>query len=92
MKETQIFINKPIYLGLQKLEISKIVIYELWHAYVTPKYGEKAKLHYMDLDSFLFYIKAEAIYRDIAMEIETRFDNSHCELERPLPTGKKSLD
>ena len=46
----------------------------------------------MDLDSFLFYIKAEAIYIDIAKEIETRFDNSHCELERPLPTEKKSLD
>ena len=74
------------------MEISKIVIYELWDAYVTPKYGEKVKLHYMDLDSFLFYIKAEAIYIDIAKEIETRFDNSHCELERPLPTGKKSLD
>ena len=75
MKETQIFINKPIYLGLQKLEISKIVIYELWHAYVTPKYGEKAKLHYMDLDSFLFYIKAETIYRRLKQDSIIRIMN-----------------
>ena len=42
--------NKPVYLGLSILELSKILMYEFWYDYVKPKYGEKAKLHYMDTD------------------------------------------
>ena len=38
--------NKPVYLGLSTLEISKIVIYEFWYDNVKSKYGEKAKLSY----------------------------------------------
>ena len=48
MKKTEIFMNKPVYLGLSILELSKIVMYEFWYDYVKPKYGEKAKLCYMD--------------------------------------------
>ena len=33
-------------------------MYEFWYDYVKPKYGEKAKLCYMDADSFIVYIKA----------------------------------
>ena len=44
MKKIQIYINKPVYLGLSMLELSKILIYEIWYDYVKPKYGEKAKL------------------------------------------------
>ena len=40
--------NKPIYLGLSILELSKILIYEFWYDYVKPKYDEKVKLGYMD--------------------------------------------
>ena len=59
MKKTQILVNKPVYLGLSILELSKIVIYEFWYDYVKPKCGENAKLCYMDTDSFEVYIKTE---------------------------------
>ena len=49
--------NKPAYLGLSILELSKILIYEFWYDYVKPKYGKKGKLCYMDTDSFIVYIK-----------------------------------
>ena len=49
--------NKAIYLGLSILELNKILIYEFWHDYVTPKYGEETKLCYMDTESFIVYIK-----------------------------------
>ena len=39
----------------------------------------------MDTDSFIMYIKTEDIYVDIAKDVETRFDTSNYELERPLP-------
>ena len=37
-------INKPGYLDLSILQISKTVMYEFWYDYVKPKYGEKSKL------------------------------------------------
>ena len=49
-------------------------MYELWYDYVTPKYGEKAKLRYTDTDSLMNYMKTEDIYSDIAKNIETRFE------------------
>ena len=49
---------------------------------------KKVELGYMDTDSFIVYIKTDDIYRDIVEDIETRFDTSNYELDRPLPKGK----
>ena len=65
-------------------------MYEFWYNYVKLKYGEKAKLGYMDTDSFIVYIKTDDIYKDIAEDVETRFDTSNYELDRPLPKGKNN--
>ena len=70
------------------MEISTTVIYEFWYDYVKPKYGGKAKLCYIDTDSFIVYIKTEDLYIDIAKGIEGRFDNSNYKLERLLPIEK----
>ena len=43
----------------------------------------------MDTDSSIVYIKTDDIYKDIAEDVETRFDTSSYELHRPLPKGKK---
>ena len=57
MKTTEVKMNKPIYLGLSILEISKILMYEFWYDYMKPKYGKDVKLCYMDTDSFIMNIK-----------------------------------
>ena len=80
--------NKPIYLGISMLELSKILMYEFWYDYVKPKYGEKAKLYYIDTDGFIVYIKTDDTYKDIVEDFETRFDTSNYELDRSLPKGK----
>ena len=80
--------NKPVFLGLSILELSKIVMDEFWYDYVKPKYGEKAKLCCMDTNSFIVYIQADDIYEDIAEDDGRRFDTSNYELEKPLPKGK----
>ena len=85
--------NKPVHFGLSILELSKTLIYEFWYDYVKPKYGEKVKLCYMNRDSFIVYIKTEDVYKDIAEDVETRFDTSNCEFEcnsisRPLAKWK----
>ena len=85
MKKTQIYMNKLVYLGLSILELSKMLMHEFCYNYVKPKYGEKVKLCFMDRD-IIVYIKTDDIYKDIAEDVETRFDNS--ELYRPLPKEK----
>ena len=88
IKKPQILKNKPVYLGLEILELSKIIICEFWYDYVKPKYGEKAKLCYMDTDCLIVFIKTDDIYKNIAEDVETRFDTANYELDRPLPRDK----
>ena len=88
MKKTKIKMNKPIYLGLSILEISKILMYEFWYDYIKPKYDNNVKLCYMDTDSFIMNIKTNDFYKDIANHVENRFDTSNYEANRPLPIGK----
>ena len=86
MKKTQI--NKTVYFGLSILDLCKILMYEFWYDYVKPQYDEIARLCYMDTDSFIVYIKTDDIYKDIAEDVETRFDTSNYRLDRPLPKIK----
>ena len=60
--------NKPIYLGLPILDLSKAVMYKFWYDYVKPKYGEK--LCYIDIESFIVHIKTDDIYKDIAEDVK----------------------
>ena len=91
MKKTKVKMNKPIYLGLSILEISKTLMYQFWYDYMKPEY---VKLNYMDTDSFITHIKTKDFYKDIEDDVEERFDTSNYEVNRPLPTGmnKKRLD
>ena len=47
-KKNQVKMNKPIYLGMSILDISKTLMYEFWYDYIKPKYEDKAKLCYVD--------------------------------------------
>ena len=89
--------NKPIYVGLSILEISKILMYEFWYDYIKLKYNNNVRLCYMDTESFVMHIKTNDFYKDIASDVENRFDTSNYEVNtsetsalacRPLPTGK----
>ena len=81
--------NKPVYLKLSALELSKTLKYEFWYDYEKPNHNEKAKFIYMDTGSFIVYIKTNDNYKDIAEDVETRFDTSNHKLDRPLPKGRK---
>ena len=65
------FMKKPGYLGLSVLELSNILMYEFRYDYVKRKYGKKAKLGFMDTESFNLYIKTDDTYKDIAEHVET---------------------
>ena len=79
MKKTKVKMNKPVYLGMSILDISKTLMYEFWYDYIKPKYQDKAKLCYMDTDSFVIHIKTEDFYEDIANDVKSWFDTSNCD-------------
>ena len=72
-KKTQIFTNKPVYLGRSILEIRKIVMYIFWYDYVKPKYVEKVKLFYMETD---------LVYRHklYSLHENRRYLRKHCKM------------
>ena len=91
MKKTKVKMNKPVYLGMSILEISKTLLYEFWYDYIKPKYKDEAKLCYMDTDSFVFNIFTENFFEYINNDVERWFDTSNydCNEKRPLEIGMK---
>ena len=77
MRKTQIFINKPVYLGFSMLYVSKPVTYAFWHDYVKLKYGENPKIWFMDTDSFIVHVKTDDIYKSIVKDVEIEIDTSN---------------
>ena len=88
MKKTSVKMNKPIYLGLAILSLSEILMYDYWYNEMKPKYKDRIALCYMDTDSFIIYIKTGDFYKDIADDVEKKYDTSNYTVERPLPMGK----
>ena len=76
MKKTSLTMNKPVYLGMSILDLSKTIMYEFHYEYIKPKYGDKAKLLFTDTDSLMYEIETEDFYKDISEDVEKKFDTS----------------
>ena len=85
IKKIKVKMNKPVYLGLPILEISKTLMYEFWYNHIKSKYQNNARICYVDTDSFIIHIKTEYFYLDIADDVKKRYDTSHYEVGRSLP-------
>ena len=88
IKKTSVKMNNPIYLGLAILSLNKILMYDYWYNEMKPKYKDIIRLCYMNNDSFIMHIKTEYFYKDIADDIEKKYDTSNYTVERTLPMGK----
>ena len=87
MRKVKVKMNKPIYLGLSILELSKITMYEYCYDYVKIKYEDRVRLCYMDTDSFVLKVRTKYFYKDISEDVKDRFDTSNFYYDRPLPIG-----
>ena len=89
MKKIKAKMKKLVYLGMSILDINKTLMYEYWYDYLKPKYNDKAKLCYMDSDSFVINIFTEDFFEDINIDFERWFDTSNYDEndERPLQIG-----
>ena len=89
MKKAKVKMNKPVCLGISILDISKTLMYEFRYDYLRPKYSDKAKLCYIDTDSFALNIFTEYFYEDINNDVERWFDTFNYDKndKRPLQIG-----
>ena len=89
LKKTSLTMNKPVYLGMCILDLSKTIMYDFHYNYIKPKYENKAKLLFTDTDSFMYEIETEDFYKDISEDVKNRFDTSDYPENHPsgIPTG-----
>ena len=89
MKKTKLVFNKPVYLGMCILDLSKTLMYDFHYNYIKRKYGDKAKLLLTDTDSTMYEIETEDFYKDISKDVKYRFDTSNYPSDHPsgIPSG-----
>ena len=87
-KQNEVLMDKPIYLGLSVLELSKLHMYETYYDKQQPYFGqENLKLHYMDCDSFVLSIETQNIINNLK-NLEDLFDFSNLDKNHELFSNK----
>ena len=89
MKKTEVYFNKPVYVGQAILDLSKTLMFDFHYNYIKKKYKDKAELLFTDTDSLMYQIKTDDFYKDISHDILTKFDTSDYPPDHKsgIPTG-----
>ena len=67
MKKTEVYFNKPVYVGQAILDLSKTLMFNFHYRYIREKYHNKAELLFTDTDSLMYCIKTKDFYKDISL-------------------------
>ncbi len=90
MSKPSVKLNKPIYLGMSILDLSKTLMYHFHYDHVKPKWGEDAELLFTNTDSLCYEVRTEDVFKDISPDAEEWYDTSNYEKDHPsgLYSGK----
>ena len=93
MKKTKLVFNKPVYLGMSILDLSKTLMYDFHYNYIKQKYGDKAKLLFTDTDSLMYERQTENFHKDISEDVKDKFDTSDYPPDHPsgIPSGLNKM-
>ncbi|XP_072394634.1 uncharacterized protein [Diabrotica undecimpunctata] len=75
--KSDLVFNKPLYIGMTVLDISKLCMYQFHYDYMLPKLGaDKCNLMYMDTDSFIYELYCDDAYEEVIKSDISKFDTS----------------
>ncbi|XP_057656772.1 uncharacterized protein LOC130894170 [Diorhabda carinulata] len=77
LTKSELVFNKPLYVGMTVLDLSKLCMYQFHYDYMIPKMGiDRCKLMYMDTDSFVYELICDDAYEEVLKADLTKFDTS----------------
>lgn len=76
LNKTEVYFNKPIYVGMCILDISKLKLYDFHYSYMLSRFGDKARVCYTDTDSLIYEVECDDLYQVIRQDAYEYFDTS----------------
>ena len=81
--KNRLVLNRPVYVGMSILDLSKTLMYDFYYGQLKNQYGDRCQLLYTDTDSLLLDIETEDVYRDMIAHAGL-YDTSDYPREHPL--------
>ena len=83
MHKSRLVLNRPVYVGMSILDLSKSLMYDFYYNQMKAQYGDRVELLYTDTDSLLLEIQKEDVYSDMA-DHPSLYDTSDFPEDHPL--------
>ena len=87
MNKTRLVLDRPVYVGMSILDLSKHLMYDWYYNHLKAQYGERAQLLYTDTDSLVLEIQTEDVHADMKRHQE-EYDTSNFPQDNPLHSTK----
>eukprot|EP00117_Sycon_ciliatum_P013188 scpid78025/ scgid4574/ PiggyBac transposable element-derived protein 4 len=82
-RKLAVHLNKPVYVGMSILELSKELMYRFYYDELQPRYGDRMSLLYTDTDSLVLLFRTEDLYADMK-SMADQYDTSNFSPDSPL--------